>query len=104
MNCPICGAEQMSGKAECSGCGAVLPVRTFFGPALLLTFFWFPPLGMVALVYSVKTRRLLKQGRFSNAADSSRKTKRWCRAAFFTGLIWGVFYLSRVIAGGFSHY
>jgi hypothetical protein len=98
MYCPNCETNKYVNTLKCENCGEVLPqavqssplpfknLSTYFIPAILVTFFLFPPVGMTALLCSIKAKRKLKERDYEGAIDLSKKAKKWCWNAFAVGL------------------
>lgn len=68
------------------------PPVSMIGYAWLVTFLCFPPTGIVALIYSYKSKNAWTKGENSLAHELNRKAKMWTGISFFLGLIgYGLF-------------
>ncbi|MDE6268304.1 MAG: CD225/dispanin family protein [Muribaculaceae bacterium] len=56
--------------------------------AIITTLIFCLPLGVVAIVFSSKVRRLYNSGDYEGAVKASERTAWWSNVAFVVGLIW----------------
>lgn len=63
------------------------PVRTHLGWAAAVTALCFLPLGLVAVVFSLRSARALDAGDEAGARRSARVARRWILATVIVGLI-----------------
>lgn len=79
------------------------PVRTHLGWAAVVTALCFLPLGLVAVVYSLRAARALQAGDEAAARRSARVARRWIVATVIVGLIVDVGLLAvLLLLGAFS--
>ncbi len=64
-------------------------------PAVLVAILFCPLVGLIAVVYAVKTRNAWKQGEKDKAYDYHRSAKMWIGITFFLGLILAAFVMRR---------
>lgn len=70
----------------------VPPPRNLLFMSILVTIFFFPPSGIVAIHYALKTRRLWKEKPGSDEAGSAKRSAAmWVGITFFLGLIFFAF-------------
>ena len=63
------------------------PVRTHLGWAAAVTALCFLPLGLIAVVYSLRSARALEAGDEPTARRSARVARRWILATVIVGLL-----------------
>lgn len=63
------------------------PVRTHLGWAAAVTALCFLPLGLIAVVYSLRSARALEAGDELTARRSARVARRWILATVIVGLL-----------------
>lgn len=61
--------------------------------AILVTIFcFFPPLGIVSIIYAAKVKRKLARGDEAGARDASEKAKTWAWISFGAGILPSLFF------------
>lgn len=63
------------------------PVRTHLGWAAAVTALCFLPLGLVAVVYSLRSSRALEAGEEPKARKAARVARRWILTTVIVGVI-----------------
>ncbi|MFQ5505607.1 MAG: CD225/dispanin family protein [Planctomycetota bacterium] len=103
MYCPNCGTQNDHQAYSCTACNDILPrpypapgaggdrIPTHLGMAILTTLLCFPPLGIVAIVFSAKVNSRIAAGDIEGAREASRSAQNWCWAAVGIGvLLWAL--------------
>lgn len=67
-------------------------VPNYLVQSILLTLCCCLPLGIVCIVFAVKTNSLAEAGNMAAAWESAQKTKKWCWIAFGVGLVVNIIY------------
>lgn len=78
--------------------GAVPP--THLNAAIAVTVLCFLPLGVIAIVYALRTADAISDGDLELARQASRRARRWLRIAFVVGLAIWVFLLAIMLLLG----
>ena len=73
------------------------PSRTYLGWSVAATALCFLPLGIIALVFGLRTSRAVAEGRTDDARRASRVARRWLVATVIVGIVVYVF-LAAVLA------
>ncbi len=96
--CPTCGGTNDESASFCEACGRSLKSVQAGGPppevpsrlvwAILVTLFcFFPPLGIVSIIYAVQVKRKLADGDETGAKGASEKAKMWAWISFGVGIL-----------------
>jgi hypothetical protein len=67
--------------------GAERAPRTYLGWGVATTVLCFVPLGLIAVIYGLRTSRALATGRVDDARRSSRVARRWVVATIIVGVL-----------------
>lgn len=79
------------------------PVRTYLGWAVLVSIVCFLPLGLVGVVYGLRSSRALEAGEVDGARRLGRVARRWIVAALIVGLLWDIALVALLaLLGAFS--
>ena len=79
------------------------PPRTYLGWAVASTALCFLPLGLIAIIYGLRTNSALAAGRVDDARRSSRNARRWVVGTIVVGLLVDLLLVaSMLLLGAFS--
>lgn len=72
-------------QTKVTGHSSVNSVSTHLVSAILVTLFLCAPLGLTAILYAIRAKRMLKEGDIESAIAASKKAKKWCWIGFYAG-------------------